>query len=375
MRILIVSNLYSPEFIGGYEILCTQVVESLMRRGHSLAVLTTPCTRELPEPSPERTGPKPVPGVPAGTGASRCSDKGPAGEAVVRDLSLYLPFGEPGRLDRLGMQRVERKNRRVAAQIIESFKPDVVFVWSQLRLGLGAAREAESRDLPVVYTMNDDHILGFQPRSTTGFKGFFRMLLERFILPASTWKDLRFDPAVVISATLRKHLADADPRFSRAVFAYQGVPIEKFPLKTDPGSAQDPFRVLYAGQLHDYKGVHTLIEAMGILAGRGRFTLSVAGAGNPDYEARLKSRAAELKIDARFLGRLPSASIGSLYRESDLLAFTSIWDEPFGLTHLEAMASGTPVVSVGHGGPGEFLRDGENALIFRKEDEIGRAHV
>jgi glycosyltransferase involved in cell wall biosynthesis len=57
-----------------------------------------------------------------------------------------------------------------------------------------------------------------------------------------------------------------------------------------------------------------------------------------------------------------------LYRTHDVLAFTSTWKEPFGLTHLEAMASGTPVVSTTVGGQGEFLRDGENALTVPAGD-------
>ena len=70
----------------------------------------------------------------------------------------------------------------------------------------------------------------------------------------------------------------------------------------------------------------------------------------------------------RFLGRVPHTEIAALYRSHDVFVFPSIWREPFGLTHLEAMASGTPVVSTTEGGPGEFLVDGENSLTFPKED-------
>lgn len=50
-----------------------------------------------------------------------------------------------------------------------------------------------------------------------------------------------------------------------------------------------------------------------------------------------------------------------------------MWTEPFGLTHLEAMASGTPVVSTNDGGHAELLRHGQNALVFEKGDSVDLA--
>ena len=41
MRILIVSNLYPPHHIGGYELGCRDVVEGLKARGHEVKVLTS----------------------------------------------------------------------------------------------------------------------------------------------------------------------------------------------------------------------------------------------------------------------------------------------------------------------------------------------
>ena len=40
------------------------------------------------------------------------------------------------------------------------------------------------------------------------------------------------------------------------------------------------------------------------------------------------------------------------------------WDEPWGLVPLEAMARGRPVIATGRGGSAEYLRDGENCLLF-----------
>jgi glycosyltransferase involved in cell wall biosynthesis len=351
MRILFISNLYPPEVLGGYEILCARVVASFMARGHEVAVLTTAVK---------------------GQTAQMARISGPAGEQLFRTLRLSLPFGKKASLARSGRQSAEGPNARATRNALGDFKPDLVFVWSQLRLGLAAARESEAEGFPTVYTMNDDHVLGFMPGSREGLKGLVRSVIEEIVYPASTWRGLRLDPVISISETVRSRLASQDPRFAGSKIAMQGVPLELFPPKADIGAAHKPFRVLYAGQLHRYKGVHTLVEAVG-LAGSGDFTLTVAGTGAPAYEAELKARAVELGLDARFLGRVAEVAMGELYREADVLAFTSVWDEPFGLTHLEAMASGTPVASVGHGGPGEFLVDDVNALIFGKEDPAGLA--
>ncbi|MFZ4615860.1 MAG: glycosyltransferase family 4 protein [Rectinemataceae bacterium] len=351
MRILFISNLYPPEVLGGYEILCARVVASFKARGHEVAVLTTAVK---------------------GQTALTARNSGPVGEKLFRTLRLSLSFGKKARLARSGRQSAEGPNARATRDALRDFKPDLVFVWSQLRLGLAAARESEAEGFPTVYTMNDDHVLGFMPGSREGIKGLLRSFIEDIVYPASTWTGLRLDPVVSISETVRSRLASEAPRFASSKIAMQGVPLELFPLKADIGAAHKPFRVLYAGQLHRYKGVHTLVEAVA-LAGKADFALTVAGAGDPAYEAQLKARAGELGLDARFLGRVAADTMGELYREADALAFTSVWDEPFGLTHLEAMASGTPVASVGHGGPGEFLVDDVNALIFGKEDNAGLA--
>ncbi len=56
------------------------------------------------------------------------------------------------------------------------------------------------------------------------------------------------------------------------------------------------------------------------------------------------------------------------YRAADAFLFTSEWDEPFGLTPVEAMASRTPVVATATGGSAEFLFDGANCLRYPPGD-------
>jgi glycosyltransferase involved in cell wall biosynthesis len=83
--------------------------------------------------------------------------------------------------------------------------------------------------------------------------------------------------------------------------------------------------------------------------------------------------AREAGVACAFLGRVPREELPAVYRAHDVLAFPSTWREPFGLTHLEAMASGLPVVSTLAGGQREFLVPGENCLAFETEDAAGLA--
>ena len=50
------------------------------------------------------------------------------------------------------------------------------------------------------------------------------------------------------------------------------------------------------------------------------------------------------------------------------MLFPSVWDEPWGLVPLEAMAVGRPVVASGVGGTREYLEDGVNALTVPPAD-------
>jgi glycosyltransferase involved in cell wall biosynthesis len=67
-----------------------------------------------------------------------------------------------------------------------------------------------------------------------------------------------------------------------------------------------------------------------------------------------------------------------VYRSHDALVLPSIWDEPFSIGLLEAMASGLAVVGTTTGGSREILADGINALTFSPGDaealatQIGR---
>ena len=64
----------------------------------------------------------------------------------------------------------------------------------------------------------------------------------------------------------------------------------------------------------------------------------------------------------------PRAELPAVYDAHDATVFPVTWHEPWGLVPLEAMARGRPVVATARGGSAEYLRDGENCVLFEPGD-------
>ncbi|WP_320129937.1 glycosyltransferase family 4 protein [uncultured Sphaerochaeta sp.] len=342
MKILVISNLYPPYVLGGYEILCGQVVEYLKKRNHEVHILTSDHASHLSEGN------------------------------IHRDLHLFQPFDQIAGYQRKDRIRAESYNSMITKRCIKEIKPEVIFIWSLLRLTPSAAREAENSRIPVVYTFNDENITSFlEHRFALSPKAFAHWFLDTFINPEITLKGLQFKNTTCISKVVKRNLLSKGVSIANSQVIYQGIPLEQFPPKSE-ASLHKPIKLLYAGQLHEYKGVHTLISALAILHSDKTvppISLTIVGKGPPDYTKQLEEIVKKHQLNVEFKGLVPHEKMSSVYTDHDLFIFPSIWEEPFGLTHLEAMASGLPVISTANGGQGEFLLDGQNALTFLPGNE------
>lgn len=349
MNILFISNLFPPHYLGGYEILCAQVRDLLEARGHHIYVLTSD----------------------HGTNRDH-NDHNESRNNVARRLALFRPFSQPSpSLQRIKRWRVSRRNEEITRTVIDKICPDVIFIWSQLRLTLGAARAAQASGIPTVYTFNDEHIASYiQPTSQKIIVGTIKQLFDKFLFKDIFLPGLSLQYTTCISSHVKHSLLQKGVPIDACRVIYQGIPIEKFPTKPCPGKLHNPVRLLYVGQLLENKGVHTFLDAISILETTIEVPLivSIAGTGTSGYQERLRMIASRMRSPVAFLGRLPHQELPAIYREHDIFAFPSAGPEAFGLTHLEAMASGTPVISTTEGGHGEFIIDGDNALTFPKKD-------
>lgn len=152
---------------------------------------------------------------------------------------------------------------------------------------------------------------------------------------------------------------------------FAGVVHSGIDCKTFPFAAQGSGYLLSLGRISQEKGTRTAIE----VAKRLRRRLIVAGNVNRHDELYFKNKV-EPAVDGRLISYFGEADRNQkrkLYAGADCFLFPIEWEEPFGLTMIEAMACGTPVIAFNRGAVPEVVVDRETGFIVNHVDEMVEA--
>lgn len=135
---------------------------------------------------------------------------------------------------------------------------------------------------------------------------------------------------------------------------------------------QDHRIIIFLGRLGFEKRVDLLIEAFANLKSKfSACSLLIVGDGPADVVTQLK-RQAETIADIHFTGFLMGETKATVLASCDVFCSPSPY-ETFGLTVVEAMASGVPVVTVKSGAVADYLVDGVNAYLVPPDDSAALA--
>jgi glycogen synthase len=358
MRILVLTNLFPPLYLGGYELICQTVVKALRARGHEVEVLASDYGTDAAVPDNE--------------------------PQVERSLRIHGMFGRPW-LPIHRLQQLERHNNRVLRRAVARVRPDLVYVWNCSGLSKSMLFTIRALGVPSVYYMSD-HWLARSAESdvwlrwwnnpsptplqrllrgigrVTGFRRYCRSAA-----PTDPIHRLKIERIYFCSRALRELTVAAGIDASHGAIIYCPVDTARFNKPPRP-AAQPMTRLLWVGRLTPDKGVMTALKAMALAGGDFPGTLSIYGSGQEDYVRELKAFAQAQSLPVTFCQGVSSDQMPDVYGEHDALLFTSEWAEPFALTPLEAMASGLPVIGTTTGGSGELFRNGQNALTYAAGD-------
>lgn len=151
------------------------------------------------------------------------------------------------------------------------------------------------------------------------------------------------------------------PELNYVATVYNGIDFNEFPFEPSPEKY-----LANIGRIHPTKGVHNAVE----LARRLDWPLKIAGLIAEDQQMYFDQKIKPFLNDKiEYLGSLPSEDVSLLVRKATALTGLIEWEEPFGLSVAEAMASGTPVIGTPRGSHREIIKNGETGVLVNDVNE------
>jgi glycosyltransferase involved in cell wall biosynthesis len=341
VKVLVLSNLYPPDVIGGYEIACAQAVDALRERGHAVWVLTAAPRTPVPEAA-----------------------------HVLRRLRLVeetywsehdLWFHPLAKTLRDAESRfVSAYNVHLLTAALEELEPDVVYVSNLIGLGgLALIACLQYLTVPWVWQLGDN-VPVILCRT---IDAVYPVLADEFSRQIE-------GHYIVVSQQLLHQIE------SQGVTLRGDVEVIPYWIVGERPRARTSFyrggtlRIMSAGQVARHKGTDTLIEAAARLRDWGctDFVLDVYGKA---YSSEFAAAIAALQLEShvRLRGARTQRQILALYEDYDVLAFPSLEREPFGLVPLEAAARGCVPLVARCCGIAEWLVDGVHCLKAPRRPE------
>ncbi len=153
--------------------------------------------------------------------------------------------------------------------------------------------------------------------------------------------------------------ADRSPHLDYVATVHHGIPLDEFTLRRD----SDGYLVFF-GRIHPEKGTADAIE----VARRAGRPLVIAGI-IPDQNYFDREVAPHIDGDrVRYLGPVGPDKRNEVLGGADALLHLIHFDEPFGLSMIEAMACGVPVIAIGRGSVPEIVVNGETGFVVSDVD-------
>ena len=344
MKILLISNLFPPQIVGGYEVLAYQMTDQLRAQGHDVYVLTS---NEVIRPEFVRER--------------------------VPHVHPRLRIVEPTLSDNSGDYRFQahvwqRFNNEELHRVIEEFTPDVAYVWNTEGLGsFGLIHTLATHGLPIIWHLQDS-----VPYKAIEAAGVHSSLVSEFF---ASEKLLRI---ITVSKTLTEEITSYGTRFVHPITEIRNWIL---PHATDrsffwtPDSTQ-PLRILFAGQLAPHKGLDFAVDALSALhkSGLTNFTFTLVGNQTKHIESALQ-RAEENGWSENFYfdGPKTMAQMSETYLKHDLFLFPTWSRDPMPIVVLESASFGCVPMLSENCGTAEWVEDNQDAILVKRDVSALRA--
>lgn len=173
--------------------------------------------------------------------------------------------------------------------------------------------------------------------------------------------DYFFSPSQIV----KKSLVYAGANENAIKIIPYGVNVEQFLFRKKKVHSH-PLKLLYVGQITHRKGMHHLLKIISAMPS-SQIMLALAGDYSKTSELYLQYKKCE---NIQFLGFVTRNILAEFYQNCDLFVFPTL-GEGYGLVVLEALSTGTPVLSSNLAGGNDIIKDGYNGFVFQGGDDEG----
>ncbi len=241
---------------------------------------------------------------------------------------------------------------------IRKKKPDLVIVSKSYQYVPLLRLMSTFSDVPVLYLMH--HLEWMDVRNK--LKAFMYRVYVRWLLGMAerVWVNSRNTLEAIAGVGIsRDRIRIINPGFEKTIGSLP-----------DRSSRRGPVKLLCVGSISPRKAQHLLVEACKYIE-RGSFEVEFAGSVESDMEYALSVQEAikreHLSDSIRVSGELSPEDLIKAYFKADILVHPASW-EAFGMSILDGMWFGLPVIASDIAAIPELVRDGENGLLVRQGD-------
>lgn len=209
--------------------------------------------------------------------------------------------------------------------------------------------------------------------SQRGFKNLILHLHNDLLNSNTRYHDEIFNGNIkilTVSNYIKERVSSIQP-CDKIQTVYNGIDLKHFSSKShspisrkNMGFSEKDFIMIYSGRINNEKGISELIDALLLLKNFPKIKLLIIGGtffNNTDHDDKfvcaLKEKAKRVEDKITFTGFIPYHNVPNYLQLADIAIIPSMWDEPFGLTVVEAMAMGLPLIATKSGGIPEICED------------------
>jgi len=325
-----------PPIIGGVETHLTILLPELIKKGHKVGLLT-------------------------GT------VKGEKKQYKYKGIEIYRsPLFDLNWLAKRGLDGLEKKISKTYNDFFDKIDPDIIHVHNMHYFSEPHTKILEEmslhRDIPLILTAHniwDDDT-------------FLELTL-----------DIKWDRIIAVSEFVRRELIGVGVPPEKVVTIHHGIDIQRFRkakqnvLNKYP-QLKDKRIILHPARMSLSKGCDVSVKALRIIKEEfPNILLVFTGTKNViDWDTTKQKDIAyifhlikRLEVeDSVFANVFSYEEIVDLYRVSEFSIYPSTSREPFGLTMLESLASGKPMIVTKSGGMPEVIKDGVNGFLVETKD-------